>query len=703
MRAIYKRELKAFFNTMIGWIFIAALLFITGIYFLAINIMNGYASVAYTISSSVFIYIIAIPILTMRILSEEKKQKIDQLIFTAPVSIGKVVLGKYLSMCTILAVPVLVICTYPAVLALYGTISFAEAYTSILGFFLYGLAAIAVGLFISSLTESIVIAAVVSFAAMFLTYIMRGLTGILSANTGKLVTALCKVLGCVDFESRFEELLNGVLDIRAILYFVIVIAVFLFLTTQIIQKRRFTVSKNTFGVGAYSSSMVLVVVVAAVIANLLVAEIPDKYMAIDVTSQKLYSISDETKEMLANLDKDVNLYVIQAEESKDEVIDKLIRQYAENSSHITYEYKDPVKYPSFYKQYSASGMSYNSVIVECGDKYRIVDTNSIYVQEIDYNTYSYVTTGFDGEGQLTSAINYVATDNNPKAYNIVGHGESSIGANFTDAIDKLNVEMSDIHLMNYDAIPEDAEFVMIAAPESDYSEDDVDKLLAYVKNGGNLYICTSYAMDDPAGELPNFQKLLDAFNVTIIPGSVIETDRSYFYQSATYLLPEVEYSDLTSGVYQQKYIFEPYAQAITVDETEDGITVEKLLSSSSNAYTSSNSGAVNQDAPFNLGSYITKDFDGNTASLMIFTSINMLTDDADTMVSKANSTLFGNCIAKFVPTDIGNVSIPVKEYNNDYLTVNTGTGMLIGIIYSIITPLVLIVAGFVIWFRRRKK
>ena len=712
MIAIYKRELKAFFDTMVGWIFIAAIMFITGIYFIAINILGGYGNVAYTISNAQFIYIIAIPLLTMRILAEERKQKIDQLIFTAPVSLFKVVFGKYLAMCTVLLCPMLVICTYPLVLSRYGTVSFAQTYVAILGFFLYGMASIALGLFMSSLTESVVIAAVLSFAAMFITFIMQGLVSMLASNVNAFTTLLTKILGCINFGAYFDDLLNGILDFRAIIYFVIVSLVFLFLTTQVIQKRRFTVSKNTFKVGAYSTTMIVVVVAAAVIANSLVAAIPDKYMAIDATSTNLYSITDTTKNLLANLDKDVTLYVINDENSKDEVIDKTIRQYASASSHISFEYKDPARYPSFYKQYGDSSMSYNSVIVVCGDRYKVVDSSDMYETTIDYNTYTSTTTGYDGEGQLTSAINYVTRDDMPKAYNITGHSETKVGSNFTDAIEKMNVEISDLNLMSVDAVPEDAEFLMIIAPQTDFSADDAQKIIDYANNGGKLYICTC-AMDDPAGTLPNFQKILDNYKATVIPGAIIEQNAKNYYQSPIYILPNVKSSTLTTGVYNEKYIIAPYTQGLVVDDSSDDITVETILESSDQATTYTEAVAANEEAeaeeasepaaPFNLGCHITKTTDGKTSNLFLFTSFYMLSNDADNMVSNANSTLFGNCIATYVSADTGNISIPVKAYNSESLMIDSAMGLVYGVLFTVIIPLVLILAGFVIWFRRRKR
>ena len=195
MFAIYKRELKAFFQSMTGWLFVAAIILFTGLYFFAINLLSGYSSVANMVASSAFIYVLTIPILTMRILSEERRQKIDQLTLTSPVSVGKIVLGKYLAMATVLLIPILVVSAYPLILSSFGTIAYGENYTAILGYFLYGLAAIAMGLFISSITESQVIAAIISFAAMFATYMMSGIVSLITSSENIVLEFVAKILG----------------------------------------------------------------------------------------------------------------------------------------------------------------------------------------------------------------------------------------------------------------------------------------------------------------------------------------------------------------------------------------------------------------------------------------------------------------------------------------------------------------------------
>ena len=179
MLAIYKRELKSYFRSFIGFLFIAVTLFFLGLYFSVYNLMNGYPYFAYVVSSVTFLFMLTVPILTMRILAEEKRSKTDQLILTAPVSVGGIVMGKFLALLTIFAIPVAIICFYPLIMAQYGSVPMGEAYLSILAYFLFGMTAIAIGLFLSSVTESQVIAAVLTFLVLFLGYMMDSICSII--------------------------------------------------------------------------------------------------------------------------------------------------------------------------------------------------------------------------------------------------------------------------------------------------------------------------------------------------------------------------------------------------------------------------------------------------------------------------------------------------------------------------------------------
>lgn len=163
MLAIYKKELKSYFTSMTGYIFIAFFLVLIGLYYVVFNMINMYANFEYVLSGVSFIFVLLVPILTMRLMAEEKKQKTDQLLFTSPLPVSKIILGKYLAVLTVFLVVMGIVCLYPLILLQFGAVPLKVAYASILGFSLLGAAYIAIGLFISALTDSQVVAAVVSF------------------------------------------------------------------------------------------------------------------------------------------------------------------------------------------------------------------------------------------------------------------------------------------------------------------------------------------------------------------------------------------------------------------------------------------------------------------------------------------------------------------------------------------------------------
>lgn len=287
MWTICKKELRSCFTSMTGYVFIAFMLLLTGIYFTAYNMNMKYPMFGYTLSSVTFAFLIITPVLTMRSLAEEKKQKTDQLLFTSPVSIGQIVLGKYLALAGVFLVPVIVMGFYPLIMSRFGTVSMPMAYSALLGFFLLGCANIAVGLFLSSVTESQIIAAVLTFAVLFVCYMMEGIESLFSETAyvsyaffAVLVLAVClmfhrmmksaipalvtgvlgegallaaylmkqsifegaiqKFLEVFNITGHFSNFVDGMMDLTGVVYYLSVIAVFLFLTVQSIQKRRWS-------------------------------------------------------------------------------------------------------------------------------------------------------------------------------------------------------------------------------------------------------------------------------------------------------------------------------------------------------------------------------------------------------------------------------------------------------------------------------
>lgn len=238
MWAIYKREVKAFFQSVVGWLFLAATLGLFGLYFYVYNLAYGSPYLSNTLSATTVIMLIAVPVLTMRVLAEERKAKTDQLILTAPVSVGKIVLGKYLALGSVFSISTVIMGIMPVFLRIFGEIPFGECYAALLGYWLFGMTCIAIGTFVSAITESQVIAAVLSFVLLFLGYMMEGITQSISA-AGNLLT---KILNAFDLFSGMSSFFQGCIDVKAIVYYVSVTVLFLFFATQAIQKRRWSMS-----------------------------------------------------------------------------------------------------------------------------------------------------------------------------------------------------------------------------------------------------------------------------------------------------------------------------------------------------------------------------------------------------------------------------------------------------------------------------
>ncbi len=704
MIAIFKREFKSYLNSVVGFLFMAVILFFFGLYTAVYNMASGFPYISYTVSAILFLFLLTIPVLTMRILADERKQKTDQLILTAPVSVGQIVVGKYLAMAAIFMIPVGVMCVIPPFLSQFGSVPMAESYVAILAFTLYGLACLAVGMFISGLTESQVIAAVLSFGALFLTYMMSGICNLIS-STGNILT---KFLSVFDFQTRFAGLTNGVLDVTAVVYYVSIIIVLLFLTAQSIQKRRYSVSVKNISMGAYSSVTIVIALVIVVIVNMAAAKLPSKYTNIDVTDDGLYSITVQTEEILANLQEDVTIYVIAAEDSADTTVAQTLKCYEDASEHITVTYVDPLVNPQFYTQY-ANSMSQHSLVIESAKRYKVVDYNDLYQMEVDYTTYPYSTnvTGYDAEGQITSAISYCTSEDMPKVYMVAGHNEYSLDSGFTTALEKENIEYETISLMEYDAVPGDAECLMIHAPEQDFSKDDAKKVIDYINQGGKVFITAEYVPDDQ----PNFESIMEAFGISLIKGYAVDMQTDNYYQTPIYLLPNIEVSSYSSGLTgSHTYVFAPYAQGLEVPADTEEIIYTTLLTTSDEAYVKTNLEAATSfekeegdvDGPFAIGVVAEKTTDAGTGTLFVFSCAQIFTDDASQAVAGTNQQLFSNIMGTVANHEIS-VSIPVKSYTMEYLTASSADIVVFELVAIVMIPLALILTGLVIWLKRRKK
>lgn len=287
MNAVFKREVSAYYNSVLGWLFAAFILLFAGIYTRAYNLSGYYSNFEYVLNAIGFIYLIAVPIITMRSVAEERRQKTDQLLYSLPITMTQVVLGKYLAMLVVLALPVAIMGLYPMILSQFGSVEFSTAYGALLGFFLMGSCLLSIGLFISSTAESQVIAAIITLVTMLVLFFMSGLASFVPSTSGASLVALCmlvllfavilqllaknaiitavtgiagigvlviaymrnadsfsglfgNIMSHLSVFDRFDSFSDGVFDLSAIIYYLSITSVFLFLTVQAMEKRRWS-------------------------------------------------------------------------------------------------------------------------------------------------------------------------------------------------------------------------------------------------------------------------------------------------------------------------------------------------------------------------------------------------------------------------------------------------------------------------------
>ncbi len=708
MAAIYKRELRYFFHTFVGWLYLAVMLFMTGIYFTVCNMLSGYPTISYVLQSIVFVIVFAIPLLTMRSLSEERKYKTDQLILTAPVSVGKIVLGKYLALVTVFAIPLILLGLTPLALMQAGTFQTGLSYTSLLGFFLYGCLGLAIGLFLSSLTESVVIAAVLALIAMFVCYIMGGLCNILSSTGTTAVAEIAvKVLYCFDMVSRFDVLSSGYFEVESVAYYITFIAFVLFCTVQSIQKRRYAVAGKGIRLGAYSIFNILIAAVAVIAINLGLNYVPERYTSYDVTANDLFTLTEDTVQIVEGLTDDVTIYVLADETAKDSDLDRILKQFESRSGHIAVEYIDPVANPMFYYKYTETPPTSNSLIVSGKNGSVVVDYQDIYVYEMNYYTYQSELVANDAEGQILSAVMRTSLDDIPKFYGITGHNELALDETFKNALLKENAEYEELQLQTADRIPADAAGILLNAPISDYSADDVKKVRDYLEGGGNALIVMPQWSQ---AALPNFESLLADYGVTPVEGVVVEGDRNSYYQTPYDLLPYVERNEVTARIYEGT-VLAPLSRGLSYDTAAENISYTPLLSTSDDAFSKidpmSAAGLEKEegdiDGPFTIALKAEKLLeDGSTSQVVIVTSETLFTAEADAVVPGYNVKLFGGVISSLADRE-ASVSVPAKYYEIGNLAFSAGTVYIVAIVAIFVLPLGCLIAGLVIWLRRRKK
>lgn len=469
--------------------------------------------------------------------------------------------------------------------------------------------------------------------------------------------------------------------------------------------------------GSYSSVLIIIVIAIVIIINLAVNALPTEFTTFNTSSLDYYSISDVSKDMLKNLDKNINIYMLSdSSGSYNEYIETVCGIYEDNSDKIVFKKVDIAVEPGFTAKYAATNASQYSVIVEesATGKYKVLDyTDMVYTKsQYDAAGNTTYTNYYDAEGQISSAINYIVSEKTVMIYEMTGHGELSLADyEMKDAFDKSNYTLAEeaLNLSTTDSIPEDCNVLFIFSPTADYSQAEVTKIKEYISNGGNVIIIYNnvYNID-----MPNFYNLMEYIGISVTEGLVIEQDDSYYYSASqdpqkTIMPDKNPYSPILEGL-ENSYIISFYASPVKQIETVACTsTYTELLKTSSNyqvvffddEYT------VDYTESASIATYVESVFSETNATaktLVIGNSLFLANVTNDDSISFNNIKFVNNAIKEMVG-DTDSIYIEPKTFNETYNVTSQSQVNIYSILYLGLIPLAFLLAGISVTILRRAK
>ncbi len=473
-------------------------------------------------------------------------------------------------------------------------------------------------------------------------------------------------------------------------------------------------------IGSYTLIMSAIVLAVLIIINIVALNMPSKLTKLDMTELELYTLSEKTLEAVPKIDEDVTIYFIcqNGDDMSGSAIDNMptlsvfLQRYEELNEHIKVKWIDPIEEPQFAEKYTEDSIENYSLIVESAKRFKTVDFAGLYYYFSDtygkipaeqyqnfmtqayYYTGSYpaLTLNFDGESQITAALDYVTASYVPTVYALSGHGETAMSTSLTSRIEENSIEYESLMLLNTE-IPEDAEYIIINAPTNDISAEEAAKLSAYLGGGGNIFLTT----DSRYTDMPNLMGVMKAHGLEAISGSIYEGDASHYYYQQNLLIPNVSTeSSLTSALAASYPLLLPNAHGIAVSESEN-INATPLFTTSPSAYIQGSENAVQT---FNIAVHTE---DSASGANIIWCASPAFSDQWNGYTGGATYGYYLSMLSGTMERDRISNDILANEIESAYLIVSESAANFWSIIFIAIIPLAFAVIGIIYWYRRRSR
>ena len=458
--------------------------------------------------------------------------------------------------------------------------------------------------------------------------------------------------------------------------------------------------------GGYGALLTLLVIAITIVVNIIVTNLNLK---LDTTSEQLYSLSDTTKEVVATIDQPVNIYVLEQTGLETDWIQEVLINYTKLNNNLNLIYKDPVLYPAFGSSYleksnqSISSINNSTVIIEntATGKFKIIPPTEF----ISTNESS--GTGITLENAITNGLGYVMNENDGLIYITTGHNELSLPIALTECFERANLTTNTIDLLTEDMPNPEEAALLIYSPHSDFTEDEVTKVIDFLSSGGKAMIFLDY--DTP--ELTHFNELLNYYSIAHIPGVAVETTAGNMAStSPTVLLPSQGEHDILDTIsHDNAPIIVPVAAGIEkLDNSRSTVTLTPLLGTSNEAFLKKNT----------KGNTYAKEEGDIGGPIVISCAIEEATTHSDTKLFVMSSTQFldGNVLnvsatgnVSYINSALGwlfslDTKYAIEAKTEDLYTIRALSSfetIVIEILVMVIIPLIVVILGITVWIKRR--
>lgn len=465
------------------------------------------------------------------------------------------------------------------------------------------------------------------------------------------------------------------------------------------------ISGRKFKSGAYVSIISAIVIVLVLLVNLIITEFDLK---IDLSSEKIYTLTDESKEYIKKIEDDVTIYYLIEAGKEAVMLQKIAEKFDSLSNRISLEQKDPIQYPGFASEYVDDEIELNSFLVVNNKtkQAKYINYEDMLVKEFNQQTLKFNTIGVDIEGKLISAIQYVTNPNLPTVYYTVGHDEIELGSVFGDILARMNIAMNPLQTLTMEQVPEDCDVLIVNAPSSDLSDTEAEKIKEYMAAGGNAVIVMDYLAQD----LKNLNSIINYYGIQMEKGIICEADTNHHVPLyPRYIVPKVLEHDLTKGLdNSNQLVVTPTSSGLVImDNIRSSTSIEPLLRTSDNAYSKINlnpetllkeDGDI--DGPFYVGIMSTDTYEGITSSLVVYTSSMVFNDNM--LTEFGNFFLLVNTMGNLVE-EMETISVRPRYLYPMPLNITQKPVLIWAGLAVIGVPVLVLAIGIVIVVRRRRR